>query len=365
MKPNQSGLPRFLSIIGCLLLLPIIATFGEDSKADDPGPREQFSEKDLPTDEPDPAGLSEIEELAQARGFRYGRDTRQAVRGDSKALKAFFQLAHDADGAAAESISGVPAIVYHLLGDEKFAAFLAAQPLAFQMMVRNDVVSGDPSSRSRRYFARYFPRTADLFFRAEIVDWVSPDGAYAIRKVFNDEPEFANSKVLRAEIIERKSARVLCDLTADDIGKGAAREGEALWSPDSRRVACLSSDLTEPTGNLFSTPRPAPLRKQTAVYQLAGDRFAKVDVQLREPEEVHPDEELANAVLGHTYTEPVRWEKPNVLILENHNYYEKKVPFVAGGQTFHEIKGFGRLYQIKMRIEQNGVGKATWKLVDQ
>jgi hypothetical protein len=48
------------------------------------------------------------------------------------------------------------------------------------------------------------------------------------------------------------------DLTPDDIGTGAQREGEALWSPDSKRVAWLSSDLTQQRGNLFSTPRPAP-----------------------------------------------------------------------------------------------------------
>lgn len=365
MKANQIGLRRFVSSLGFLLLLPAIVTCGGDLEAEDPGPRERFTEKDLPTDEPDPAGPSEIEEFAQQRGFRYGRDTRRAARGDPKALKAFFQLAHDADGAAAESIAGVPAIVYHLLGDEKFAAFLAAQPLPFQMMVRNDNLSRGLSSPAGRYFARYFPRTAHLLFRREIVGWVSPDGRYAIRKIFSDEPEFANSKVLRAEIVERKSDRVLCDLARDDIGKGTSREGDALWSPDSRRVACLSSDLTEQKGNLFNSPRPAPLRRQTAVYQISGDRFTKVDVPLQQPQGNNRDEELTDAVLGHTYTEPVRWEKPNVLILQSHNYYEKEVPLVVGGQTFHEIKGFARSYQITMTIEQNGNGKATWKLLDQ
>ena len=117
-------------------------------------------------------------------------------------------------------------------------------------------------------------------FRREIVDWFSPNDLYAIRKVFSDEMELAGSKVERAELIEKKSGKVLCDLTSDDIGTGAQREGEAIWSPDSKRVACLSSDLAEQQGNLFSTPRPAPLRKQTAVYQFSGESFARVELQL-------------------------------------------------------------------------------------
>ena len=65
-------------------------------------------------------------------GFDYAAETRRASRGDAKALQRFFQLAQEADGAAAESITGVPTVVYHLLGDEKFARFLAAQSLADQ-----------------------------------------------------------------------------------------------------------------------------------------------------------------------------------------------------------------------------------------
>ena len=95
-----------------------------------------FTEKDLPSPEKDPAGPSEIEEFARGRGFNYARDTRRAARGDTKALKKFFVLAQDADGAAAEGIAGVPTVVYHLLGDAKFAAFLSAQPLPYRMMVR-------------------------------------------------------------------------------------------------------------------------------------------------------------------------------------------------------------------------------------
>jgi Bacterial SH3 domain len=100
-----------------------------------------FTEKDLPTREEDPAGESEIEQFARGQGFNYVADTRRAARGDSKALKRFFTLAQNADGAAAESIGGVPTAVYHILGDEKFAKFLLAQPLPYRMMVRNRILS--------------------------------------------------------------------------------------------------------------------------------------------------------------------------------------------------------------------------------
>ena len=92
--------------------------------------RLHFTEKDLPTREKDPAGASEIEQFARGRGLNYAAVTRRAARGDAKALKQFFSLAQDADGAAAESIGGVPTVVYHILGDEKFAKFLARSAVA-------------------------------------------------------------------------------------------------------------------------------------------------------------------------------------------------------------------------------------------
>ena len=87
--------------------------------------RLHFTEKDMPSREKDPAGESEIEQFASGRGLNYAAVTRRAARGDGKALKQFFSLAQDADGAAAESIGGVPTVVYHILGDEKFAKFLS------------------------------------------------------------------------------------------------------------------------------------------------------------------------------------------------------------------------------------------------
>jgi hypothetical protein len=325
----------------------------ETGVPDDPDGRLHFTEKDLPTREKDPAGPSEIEEFARERGFNYAADTRRAARGDAKALKQFFSLAHDADGAAAESIAGVPTVVYHILGDEKFAKFLVAQPLPYRMMVRNMIADDE--------FIGDFPQCARLLFQREMIAWPSPNDLYAIRKVFSDEFKLEGSKVVRAELIEKKSGRVLCDLTRDDIGAGAEREGEALWSSDSKRVACLSSDLTEQQGNLFSTPRPAPLRKQTAVYQLSGETFARVELPGEVPGR-ESDKELDGAILGHEYTEPVRWQKPNVLVLKRHEYYRKIMPTKVDYQTFDSIHDLSRLYQITATIDPDGKATLVWKL---
>jgi hypothetical protein len=324
--------------------------------------RRHFSEKDLPTREEDPAGESEIEQFARGRGLNYATVTRRAARGDSKALKQFFSLAQDADGAAAESIGGVPTVVYHLLGDEKFAKFLLAQPLPYRMMVRNRILSDGLMPPASVYLSRHFPLTAKALFQREMVDWFSPNGLYAIRKVFTHELELSGSKVERAELIEKKTGRVLLDLTPDDIGTGAQREGEALWSPDSKRVACVSSDLTVQGGNLFSTPRPAPLKKQTAVYQLSGDSFTRVDLTLSEVPGRDSDTELERAILGHEYTEPVRWQKANVLVLEKHEYYEKLKPTAIGDVKFESIHGFDRLYQITATFDADGKATVVWKL---
>lgn len=336
-----------------LLVAPLaLALLLGSVRAEDQG--EPFTEEDLPSLAQDPNGPSEIDDFARARGFRYARDTRRAARGDFKALKKFFEIAHDADGAAAESMTGVPRVVYHLLGDEKLAKFLAAQPVSYRMMVRNSILGNGPE------FRRDFPASARLLFQREMVGWFSPNGLYAIRKVFSDEFALAGSKVTRAELLEKKTGRVLCDLTADDIGTGLEREGEVLWSPDSERVACLTSDLTEQPENTFLHPQP-PLRKQTAVYQVAGDVFARVELSLSEAPGEKNDAEVKGAVVGHKFTEPVRWQKPNVLILRRHEYYRKMMPTEVDGIKFDSIHDLARQYQITATIAPDGTGSAIWK----
>jgi len=210
------------------------------------------------------------------------------------------------------------------------------------------------------YLRRHFPETTKALFRREMVGWPSPDGRYAIRKVFSDEFDLAGSKVARSELIEKQSGQVLCDMTADDIGTGRDREGEVLWASDSKRVACLSSDLTRAAEDTFLNPGP-PQRKHTTVYQIAGEAFARVEISREVPGREN-DAEIRGAVFGHEYTSPIRWAKPSVLILERHEYFRRLVPSVHEGIKFEEVRDYGRLYEITVAISPDGQSAATWKL---
>ena len=195
-----------------------------------------------------------------------------------------------------------------------------------------------------------------------MTDWPSPNGRYAIRKVFSDEFALSDSKVTRAELIEKESGKVLCDMTADDIGWGRDREGVVLWSPDSKRFAYMSAWLKQSPGKFSDVPPPVPQKKQTVVYQLAGESFAKVDLLIGEAPGRGKDEELTGAVLRHEYTEPIRWAKPDVLILQRHEYYQKFKPIMSGGVKFESIHDLGRLYQITATIRPDGKTTVVWKL---
>lgn len=319
--------------------------------------RDHYTEKDLP-ERDDPKNPSEINTLARRRGFNFDTTVRAAARGDAKALKQFFALAEEVDGAAAESYSGTPWTVFHLVGDAKFAAFLKAQPMKFRLLVRNSI-AGDSAVA---YLRRHFPETIAILFNREMTDWPSPNGRYAIRKVFSDEFDLSGSKVTRAELIEKESGKVLCDLTADDIGWGRDREGIVLWSPDSKRFAYMSAWMKQSPGKFSDVPPPTPKKKQTVVYQLAGESFAKIDLPLGQAPGREKDEELTSAVLGHEYTEPVRWAKPDVLILERHEYYQKFKPIISSGVKFDSIIDLGRLYQITATIKPDGNATVVWKL---
>src|SRR5215212_4946675 len=82
--------------IAVLVLACMTPVHAQDAETPE---RLTFTEDDLPKDERDPAGLSEIDEVAQRRGLNYARTTRRAARGDAKALRQFFALADDVDGA--------------------------------------------------------------------------------------------------------------------------------------------------------------------------------------------------------------------------------------------------------------------------
>lgn len=323
-----------------------------------------YTEADLPASGRDPGGPSEIAQAALSQGFNYARTVRQAARGDARALKRLFGLADIVDGAAAESFRGIPTAVYHLLGDAAFARFLAGEPSAYRVSLRNIVVGDCPLPPGVEYLRRHFPAsTATLFWR-EMVAWPSPNGRYAIRKRFSDAFRFEGSTVERAELIEAATGRVLCDLTPDDIGTGPEREGRVLWAPDSKRVACLSCDLPESPGHLFSTPRPALQRKRTTVYQQVGEGFRRVDLPLDEPPDRAADADLKDAVPGHLFTEPLRWESPTLLLLRRHDYFGKMVPISVGGSTFHSIEERARQYVVRVTFDAEGRARVRWKLVD-
>ena len=66
----------------------------------------------------------------------------------------------------------------------------------------------------RRFFiCSVIFRPRQNFFRREIVDFPSPDERYAIAESASDEFALAGAKIVRAELIEQKTGRVLCDLT--------------------------------------------------------------------------------------------------------------------------------------------------------
>ena len=317
-----------------------------------------YDESDLP--KKDPSGLSEIDEVARRRGLDYVKVTRLAAKGDAKALKQFFALAQAADGAAAECLTTIPTAVYHLLGDGKFAKFLSAQPVADRALVRNVVVGDGRLPPTTLYLQRHFPETAKVLFPSEIVAWPSPDGRFAIRKVFSDPFDLRAGKITRAELIEKKTGNVLLDMTADDIGTGADREGKIVWSPDSKRFASLSSRMNLDQRNLFSEPRQVPHRKQTAVYQLAGDSWSRVEMPLDKVPGRERDTELERAMLGHDYIEPIRWQKRNVLLLERHEYYEKMKPIE--NSTIEQIGTLSRWHSITATISPEGKATVVWKL---
>ena len=73
------------------------------------------------------------------------------------------------------------------------------------------------------------------------------------------------------------------------------------------------------------------------------------------------DEELKGAILGHDYIEPVRWEKPNVLVLDRHEYYEKLGPTEVEGLKFESIHTLARWYRIIATIAPDGKSTVVWK----
>jgi len=203
---------------------------------------------------------------------------------------------------------------------------------------------------SLEYLRRHFPNSWKVLFPREIVKWPSPDGRYAIHKWFSEEGDNGETKVVRAELIEKATGKALLDLTAEDIGKGGwERDGEVFWAEDSKRFAYLSSDLT--------SARPGGLKKQTAVFQLTGEAFGKVELPIPEKSGTEGDAKLSGATLIHDFVEPVRWVTPTVLKIARHDYYQTTDKSGASRDSV-------RVYDITATIGADGKARIDSKLVE-
>lgn len=293
--------------------------------------RRSFTEKDLPEkSEPD----DEIESYARSKGIRdYAAVARSAARGDTRAMEQFFALT-GTDGAAAEEHVPILAAVFHLIGDERFSAFLNARPIDYQVAVRHLLADGEVTYPfdAASYLTRCFPKTAAILFRGEIVDWFSPDGRYAIRKLFSNPRNLKASRVTRSELIEKSSGRVIHNLTKDDEGQGADREGEVFWAADSQRFAAYSCG--EYSGH-------------TTIFQIEADTVRLIPLPVDPPPGRDADTQLKAAKLVHCFIEPVRWTTPTTLALDRREYFRS----TDVSATVHDI---GRYYHITVTLGTNG-----------
>jgi hypothetical protein len=259
----------------------------------------------------------------------YYRVARRAAQGDKEALKKFFSFTGQLDGAGAEEHCGIVGKVIHIIGDDALADFLRGQPRA-NLSINDEVTY---PFESAEYLRRHFPKCAKIFSRNEVTDWPSPNGRYAIHKVFSTEPDYHYSKVTRAEVIERATGKVLRDFTADDSGNGKDREGDILWAPDSNRFAFLA-------GNYPKT--------LTAIYQRSGEAFVKVDLPEIEAPSPADDPELKDMAFEGEY-EPasMQWSKSNALTFEKSYFYKE----TNNSDSPRSIK---RTYEITMTIGADG-----------
>ncbi|HEX4697540.1 MAG TPA: delta-60 repeat domain-containing protein [Candidatus Udaeobacter sp.] len=299
----------------------------------------------------------ETASAAKEHGVNYYKTLVRASEGNLEALTRIFSLGQFMDGAAAEGYYPDMWKLFHMVDDKTFAGFLRRLPLDKQIGIRRTLSGDDEEINGPDYIQRNFPETTKIFFRGEIVDWISPDQKYAIRKNFSNPLELTDSKVSHSEVIEKASGKAVCDLTADDIGAGSDREGSVLWSPDSKRFAYVSSDTVH-AGNPFSNPPVPPRKTQTTVYQQSVASFVKADLPLNQPPGKETDPQITGAVMEHDSVTPTRWEKANTLILERHDYYEKLILSSAANHSF------ARLYEITVSFKEDGTASTSWKLRD-
>jgi len=276
----------------------------------------------------------ELTLYGQSKGVEYFKLSRKAAAGDPESLARYLSLG-DADGAAGESHAHQFNTVLHALGDEKLAAFLKSQPVQLQINVRNQWLNEvalwpfEPFG----YVERNFPKTGEILLKKEIVSWQSPNGKYAILKMFSDAAARESSTVEKAQIINKTTGGVLADFSDQDTGFGASREGLALWSKDSKLVAIFTGDLYQ--------------QADLQVFgQSKGELFRKVALPVSASHEIkgRADAELTGAKHIFGRTQPLKWTG-NTLSIQRHDYYEKEGPADSG------IQGIGRTMLWEVEFE--------------
>jgi hypothetical protein len=265
-----------------------------------------FTKEDLPGK----SDANEIEESARKHGIDYYETVQGAVRGDVEARKKFFRVSEFADGAGAEEHSGVLSVVIHLIGDDALAEFLRSQPVSFQVGVRNSIEDDVTwPFRATGYLQRHFPKTAKIFFRREITDWPSPDGKYAIHKIFSDEYTDDDSIVTRSELVDKASGKRVLDLKREDHGKGRYKEGDVEWAPDSK-------------GFLFINQARDAADSPT-LYFLSGKSFARIDLPHDDGSTLPAEVKMADADYDGFGGENIHWSNPGTLVSEKTYYFKK------------------------------------------
>jgi hypothetical protein len=279
---------------------------------------------------------SEMELYGKSKGVDYYDLAKKAARGDAADLERYFALT-DADGAAGEIHAYMVNSVAHLLGDEKLSEFLARQPLDYQLSMRREWLNEvalwpfEPFG----YAERVFPKTAKLLLGKERVAWVSPDGKYAIRKVFSDGNAGENVTVTTAQIVDQTTGGAVADFSDQDIGKGAWREGSAMWADDAQKVALFVCDGFQ-RGDLLVFQRGRGLMFDRVALNKLDELPGRAD-----------DQALKGAELIYSRIEPLRWEGP-VLVVQRHDYFEK--PNADGVDSL----GIGRTCEISVKIDADG-----------
>jgi hypothetical protein len=148
--------------------------------------------------------------------------------------------------------------------------------------------------------------------------FAAPDGKYAVRF----DPEEDNMTTV--SLIEVKSGRIVLELGS--IGRPWIKESAAFWSPDSQRLAFMSGSRRG---------------GQTTLYARKGGAFEEVPMPESSYARIKGAPEGAKTVLAAQV--PIRWTKPNVLLLESNVETD-----IGGGATSRMLLTFDENNRVKV-----------------